>query len=129
MEPDLTIQEYFAGLSKADFSLPKSGLTDMSRVYIDELRRLAWGTDAGFCRLIPQLVVRSKSENEVAEILKAASLHNVPVTFRAAGTSLSGQAVSNSVLVVAGSKVNDHDKGTRDFNDPAYARKIVSQVF
>ena len=25
--------------------------------------------------------------------------------------------------------LNIHDKGTRDFNDPAYAQKIVSQVF
>ena len=25
--------------------------------------------------------------------------------------------------------LNIHDKGTRDFNDPAYAKKIVSQVF
>lgn len=32
MEPDLTIQEYFAGLSKANFSLPKSGLTDMTHI-------------------------------------------------------------------------------------------------
>ena len=25
--------------------------------------------------------------------------------------------------------LNIHDRGTRDYNDPAYARKIVSQVF
>ena len=59
------------------------------------------GTDAGFYRLVPQVVVRSKSEEEVSSILKTASTHNVPVTFRAAGTSLSGQSVSDSVLVVA----------------------------
>ena len=27
------------------------------------------------------------------------------------------------------SALNIHDRGTRDYNDPAYARKIVSQVF
>ena len=85
-----------------DFLTSISQIIDKDSLYTDDLRRLAWGTDAGFYRLIPQLVVRSKSENEVAEILKAASLHYVPVTFRAAGTSLSGQAVSDSVLVVAG---------------------------
>lgn len=79
-----------------------SSFIDHDRIYTDDLRRLAWGTDAGFYKLVPQVVVRSKSENEVAEILKAASQHNVPVTFRAAGTSLSGQAISDSVLVVAG---------------------------
>ena len=72
------------------------------RIYSDELRRLAWGTDAGFYRLIPQIVVRSSSEEEVARLLVIANRLNLPVTFRAAGTSLSGQAVSDSILVVAG---------------------------
>ncbi len=72
------------------------------RIYQDELRRIAWGTDAGFYKLTPQVVVRSKSEEEVSSILKSASEFKVPVTFRAAGTSLSGQAISDSVLVVAG---------------------------
>ena len=75
---------------------------EKSRIYDDELRRLAWGTDAGFYRLVPELVVRSRNEEEISSILNAASRYKVPVTFRAAGTSLSGQAVSDSVLVVAG---------------------------
>lgn len=72
------------------------------RIYTDELRRLAWGTDAGFYRLIPQIVIRSNSEEEVSMLLKAANKYQLPVTFRAAGTSLSGQAISDSILIVAG---------------------------
>ena len=72
------------------------------RIYTDELRRLAWGTDAGFYRLLPQVVVRVENEAEVTAVLGAASKCGVPVTFRAAGTSLSGQAITDSVLVVAG---------------------------
>ena len=72
------------------------------RVYTDSLRRFAWGTDAGFYRLVPRVVLRSASEEEVSRVLQAASAHGVPVTFRAAGTSLSGQSVSDSVLLVAG---------------------------
>ena len=72
------------------------------RVYTDELRRFAWGTDAGFYRLTPQVVVRTKDEQEVSKLLAVASELHLPVTFRAAGTSLSGQAISDSVLVVAG---------------------------
>ncbi|MDR3118454.1 MAG: FAD-binding oxidoreductase [Mediterranea sp.] len=72
------------------------------RIYTDELRRLAWGTDAGFYRLIPQIVIRSENEQEVSGILAIAGHYHLPVTFRAAGTSLSGQAVSNSILIVAG---------------------------
>ena len=46
-----------------------SFLTDISfipreRIYTDELRRLTWGTDAGFYRLTPQIVVRSANEAE-----------------------------------------------------------------
>ncbi len=71
-------------------------------IYTDELRRFAWGTDAGFYRLVPRIVIRSSGEKEISKILEAASRFDVPVTFRAAGTSLSGQSVSDSVLVVAG---------------------------
>lgn len=72
------------------------------RVYTDYLRRLAWGTDAGFYRLVPRIVVRVADEGEVVRLMRTAGALDVPLTFRAAGTSLSGQAVSDSVLVVAG---------------------------
>ena len=71
------------------------------RIYTDYLRRLVWGTDAGFYRKVPQVVVRVHNEEEVRRLLEAASSRKVPVTFRAAGTSLSGQAITDSVLVVA----------------------------
>jgi len=86
----------------------KSFLSDIkshipsNRIYTDDMRLLAWGTDAGFYRLIPQVVIQSANEREIIEILKTAGKYNLPVTFRAAGTSLSGQAISNSILVVAG---------------------------
>lgn len=72
------------------------------RVYTDELRRFAWGTDAGFYRLVPQVIVRAADESEVSKLLQYASKHHLPVTFRAAGTSLSGQSISDSILIVAG---------------------------
>ena len=72
------------------------------RLYTDELRRFSWGTDAGFYRLVPQVVVRAVDEVEVSKLLKSAAQHKLPVTFRAAGTSLSGQSISDSILIVAG---------------------------
>lgn len=78
------------------------GLIPQDRIYTDELRRLAWGTDAGFYRLIPQIVIRSNSEEEISDLLRLADRYGLPVTFRAAGTSLSGQAISDSILIVAG---------------------------
>ena len=70
------------------------------RMFHDALSALAYGTDASFYRLIPKLVIRAKDEREIAAILHQADALNIPVTFRAAGTSLSGQAVSDSVLVI-----------------------------
>ena len=72
------------------------------RVYTDELRTLAWGTDASFYRLTPKVVIRAKDEDEVSQIVRIANRHRLPFTFRAAGTSLSGQSVSDSILIVAG---------------------------
>ncbi|HUK67076.1 MAG TPA: FAD-binding and (Fe-S)-binding domain-containing protein [Anaeromyxobacteraceae bacterium] len=66
----------------------------------DPVRTLAWGTDASFYRLIPKMVLKVRSEEEVARLLRLATRESLPVTFRAAGTSLSGQAVSDSILIV-----------------------------
>lgn len=79
-----------------------SGFIPDERIYTDDLRLLTWGTDAGFYRLIPQIVVRSMNEDEVSRLLALADKHNLPATFRAAGTSLSGQSISDSILIVAG---------------------------
>ena len=72
------------------------------RIYTDELRRLAWGSDAGFYRLIPQIIIRSDSEKEISQLLALAKAKHLPVTFRAAGTSLSGQAISDSIQASTG---------------------------
>jgi len=72
------------------------------RFITDPLRTLAFGTDASFYRLIPKIVIKADNEAEVSAILKASDACGVPVTFRAAGTSLSGQAVTDAVLVIAG---------------------------
>jgi D-lactate dehydrogenase len=73
-----------------------------SRIATDALRTLAYGTDASFYRLIPKVVVRVENEAEVSRILLRAAKQSLPVTFRAAGTSLSGQAISDGILMVAG---------------------------
>lgn len=75
---------------------------DMKRIFQDPLHTLAFGTDASFYRLIPKIVIKARNEEEVSFILSECSRLDIPVTFRAAGTSLSGQAISDSVLVIAG---------------------------
>jgi len=72
-----------------------------ARVFADPLRTLAYGVDASFYRLLPKLVIKVDTPEEMADILKVANGMKVPVTFRAAGTSLSGQSITDSVLLVA----------------------------
>jgi D-lactate dehydrogenase len=87
-----------------------------TRLITDPLRTLAYGTDASFYRLIPQIVIKADSEEEVSRILQASDRHSIPLTFRAAGTSLSGQAITDSVLVICGGNWNKYeilDKGNR----------------
>lgn len=96
-------------------SLPAAFLRDaqqlipQDRRFDDPLSTLAFGTDASFYRLIPKLVIRVESEDEVVALLKLAQRDRVPVTFRAAGTSLSGQAISDSVLIVLGDNWNGRE--------------------
>lgn len=77
-------------------------LFSKSQVFTDELSCLTKGTDAGLYRIIPKAVVKVNSEDEVIRLLKFCNSENIPVTFKAAGTSLSGQTVSDSVLMEIG---------------------------
>ena len=77
-----------------------AGLIPPERLIDEPIRLLAYGTDASFYRLVPKLVVRVVDEQEVIALLKHAHAKQTPVTFRAAGTSLSGQAITDSVLAV-----------------------------
>ena len=74
----------------------------LDRLITDPLRTLTFGTDASFYRLIPKIVINVENEQEVQRILREAGKLALPVTFRAAGTSLSGQAITDSILVRLG---------------------------
>jgi D-lactate dehydrogenase len=81
-----------------------------SRLISDPLRTLAYGTDASFYRLTPKVIVKVENETEVQAVLANCRELKIPVTFRASGTSLSGQALSDSVLMVLG------PEGWRDYH-------------
>lgn len=72
------------------------------QVHTDELTLLTRGTDAGIYRLIPKAVVTVNSEEEAIRLLRFCHGEKVAITFRAAGTSLSGQTISDSVLMEVG---------------------------
>lgn len=70
-----------------------------ARIITDPLRCRVFGVDASFYRLVPKIVLLAENEAEVSSICRTAKACGTALTFRAAGTSLSGQAVTDSVLV------------------------------
>ena len=70
------------------------------KIFTDKLHTLAYGTDASFYRLIPKIVIKTDNAKEVQDIIELSNAMNLSITFRAAGTSLSGQAISDSILII-----------------------------
>lgn len=69
------------------------------RVLDRPIDRIAFASDASFYRLIPKAVVLAQTVDEVASLFRLARETKIPMTLRAAGTSLSGQAVTDGLLV------------------------------
>src|SRR5688572_8280484 len=78
---------------------PVSQLIHPSRVLTSYLHRIAYANDASYFRLVPQAVVQPNSISEIQSLFRFTQQNKIPMTFRAAGTSLSGQAVTNGILV------------------------------
>jgi D-lactate dehydrogenase len=70
-----------------------------SRVLTSPLHRIAYANDASYFRLIPQAIVQPNSIGEIQSLFRFTQRNKIPMTFRAAGTSLSGQAVTDGILV------------------------------
>ena len=60
---------------------------------------VSYASDAGFYYLRPKAVVQPISIDEVVALFGFSQQHQIPITFRSAGTSLSGQSVSDGILV------------------------------
>ena len=104
------------------------GVVRPDRIMTDPLYTYAYSGDASSYRLIPAVVVIINSEAEVRAVIEAARAESLPLTFRAAGTSLSGQAVTEGVLAVLGDgwrKLEILDGGARITLGPAV---IVAQA-
>ena len=93
-----------------------------NRIMTDPLMTFAYSGDASQYRLVPVAVVIVDTEDQVRAVIAAARAENLPLTFRAAGTSLSGQAITDGVLCVLGDgwkKLVIHEGGDRITLGPA----------
>src|SRR5690606_30392561 len=99
-----------------------SGILRSDRIMTDALMTYAYSGDASSYRLVPAVVVIVNTEDEVRAVIEAARAERLPLTFRAAGTSLSGQAITEGVLAVLGDgwrKITIHGNGERVTLGPA----------
>src|SRR5690606_2786984 len=64
--------------------------------YID---LVSYASDAGFYHLVPKAVVQPINEHEIIALFQCSQKHNIPLVFRTGGTSLSGQSITDGILV------------------------------
>jgi len=86
-------------MSSASLRPSLEAIVGPGRVLLRPAERVAWAADASSYRLIPRAVVFAGSVAEVQALFRFSRQAGIPMTFRAAGTSLSGQAVSDGILV------------------------------
>ena len=79
-----------------------------------------YASDASPYRLIPQVVVQPRDPAGVARVIAYGRDHGIPVTFRAAGTSLNGQGQGAGILV----DVRRHWRGLEVLDDDAARVKV-----
>jgi D-lactate dehydrogenase len=77
----------------------RSAVGESSQVRDRSTDRLAYAHDASHYSLVPLAVVAPRNPGEVGRLLAVSASQGVPLTFRAGGTSLSGQSSSAGVLV------------------------------
>ncbi|MDX2304320.1 MAG: FAD-binding and (Fe-S)-binding domain-containing protein [Microscillaceae bacterium] len=84
------------------------------RIKARMIDRYAYASDASHFYLIPQAVVQPISVEEIQKLFAFSHQHKINLTFRAGGTSLSGQAVTDGILVDLSQhwrKIQPEDKG------------------
>jgi FAD/FMN-containing dehydrogenase/Fe-S oxidoreductase len=77
-------------------TLRRSGVTDVDD---STLTRALYSTDASLYRVVPQVVVRPRSVEEVLATVAACRATGTPLTSRGAGTSIAGNAVGTGVVI------------------------------
>ena len=82
-----------------DLRAELSPILHPSRIHTRLIDRVAYAHDASYFHLVPQAVVQPTSIGEIQALFSFTQRHRIPMTFRAAGTSLSGQAISDGILV------------------------------
>jgi D-lactate dehydrogenase len=89
-------------LSAEEIGRQLCALVDPSQVLTRPIDRIAFASDASLYRLVPRAVVQPATLDDVHKLFSYSREKKVPLTFRAGGTSLSGQAITDGILVDVG---------------------------
>ena len=76
--------------------LRRVGVTDVDD---STLTRALYSTDASLYRVVPRVVVRPRSVEEVLATIEACRITGTPLTSRGAGTSIAGNAIGTGVVM------------------------------
>ena len=102
--------------SYQQFYLEARSFIPKERLITDYFRTLAYGTDASFYRLVPKILVQVDNESEMIRLMQLAVHLSLPICFRASGTSLSGQAITDSIMLALSANWKEYsilNKGQR----------------
>ena len=114
-----------------DLKTKLASVLPAERILTRPLERYAYANDASYFLLIPQAVVQAASIDEIRGLFQFSQQNRIPLTFRAAGTSLSGQSVSNGILVVLAhhwGNVQVEDGGGRVRAQPGVVGGFINNV-
>jgi D-lactate dehydrogenase len=97
-----------ASLTPAEIQAGLQSSIDPARILIRDIERIAFASDASFYRLVPRAVVQPVDRGEIRSLFRFSHTHGIPLVFRAGGTSLSGQAITDGILVDIGRHFRGH---------------------
>jgi D-lactate dehydrogenase len=82
-----------------DIRQPLLSILPAERVKTRLIELQSYASDAGFYQLVPKAVVQPVFVEEIKALMLFSKNHRIPLVFRTGGTSLSGQSITDGLLV------------------------------
>jgi len=99
----LHLEKHFGlAMDYSSFFTSISTCLQPDQIQRDALTRAIYARDASLYRIVPAAVLVVENETEMQVVIKLAYQFDIPLCFRAAGTSLSGQALTAGVMLIQG---------------------------
>ena len=68
-------------------------------VRVDVFNRIAYSTDAGIYRILPQCVVMPRSEADIVATVQYAAQNGIPIAPRGAGSGVAGESLTGGIVL------------------------------